>query len=501
MINESNQLSEREQEILRLVATGLSNQQIANALGISVNTVKVHLRNVFGKIGVASRTEATMFAVRSGIVAVETNARGEPIPDALPPDVDVAKIEPAIPDTPWPVTDAPTTQGGEPSSFAEPPVAPIARASTIPPVEAPTDAALQSDATTPSTVPRSSSSPSRSWLRPMQLFVALITIGAIALLGAQFLRARQVDNAQLASSEAARSRWKGLPAIKTPRAAFGIANIGDQVFVIGGENKSGVLGLVERYDVRFTTWAELTSKPTPVTDVHAAMLGGKIYVPGGRTSSDPKAATKVFERYDPRTDQWERLPDLPAPRSAYALAALEGKIYLFGGWDGSSYRNEVFMYDPDRQAWSTRTPMPTARAYADAAVVQDSIFVLGGENQTGTLRSNESYTPAQEGAQPWTPKTPLPQPRSRFGAAVALRTIHVVGGNSAAGPVKYNVGTDNWESFEASPQPIGSQAGVIQKEETMIVLGGKLPNQEYDAAMQTYQSLFTISIPSTINNK
>src|SRR5687768_2580013 len=55
MINQTNQLSEREREILRLVAGGLTNQQIANQLGISVNTVKVHLRNVFAKIGVASR--------------------------------------------------------------------------------------------------------------------------------------------------------------------------------------------------------------------------------------------------------------------------------------------------------------------------------------------------------------------------------------------------------------------------------------------------------------
>ena len=72
MINEPQpQLSEREQAILRLVATGLSNQQIANQLGISVNTVKVHLRNVFGKIGAASRTEATLYAVRTGLVEVE----------------------------------------------------------------------------------------------------------------------------------------------------------------------------------------------------------------------------------------------------------------------------------------------------------------------------------------------------------------------------------------------------------------------------------------------
>ena len=55
-------LSEREEEVLRLVAAGLPNKQIARKLGIAERTVKAHLTNVFQRIGVTDRTQAALWA-------------------------------------------------------------------------------------------------------------------------------------------------------------------------------------------------------------------------------------------------------------------------------------------------------------------------------------------------------------------------------------------------------------------------------------------------------
>ncbi|MCC6803968.1 MAG: response regulator transcription factor [Anaerolineae bacterium] len=60
-------LTEREIEVLRLVAQGESNHDIAQHLVISINTVKVHLRNILDKLSLENRTQAAAYAVRCGI--------------------------------------------------------------------------------------------------------------------------------------------------------------------------------------------------------------------------------------------------------------------------------------------------------------------------------------------------------------------------------------------------------------------------------------------------
>jgi DNA-binding NarL/FixJ family response regulator len=63
--------SDRELGAIRLVARGASNDEIAAGLGISVKTVESHLRRLFGRYGVLSRTELAMLAVREGWVGTD----------------------------------------------------------------------------------------------------------------------------------------------------------------------------------------------------------------------------------------------------------------------------------------------------------------------------------------------------------------------------------------------------------------------------------------------
>lgn len=61
-------LTKRESEVLQQLAFGLTNKEIAQALGISYETVKEHVQHILRKVGVADRTQAAVWAVRKGLV-------------------------------------------------------------------------------------------------------------------------------------------------------------------------------------------------------------------------------------------------------------------------------------------------------------------------------------------------------------------------------------------------------------------------------------------------
>jgi DNA-binding NarL/FixJ family response regulator len=64
-------LTEREREVLRGIAIGQTNKEIARSLDVALTTVKSHVRSILDKLGVDSRTQAALFAVRSRLLSPE----------------------------------------------------------------------------------------------------------------------------------------------------------------------------------------------------------------------------------------------------------------------------------------------------------------------------------------------------------------------------------------------------------------------------------------------
>ncbi|MCB0278791.1 MAG: DNA-binding response regulator [Calditrichaeota bacterium] len=68
-LNQTDLLSERECEVLKLMAEGCTNQEIADRLFVSINTTKTHLKHIFEKLNVTNRTQAVIEARRLQILA------------------------------------------------------------------------------------------------------------------------------------------------------------------------------------------------------------------------------------------------------------------------------------------------------------------------------------------------------------------------------------------------------------------------------------------------
>jgi DNA-binding NarL/FixJ family response regulator len=66
-------LGERELQVLVLASKAMGNREIADNMGLSLHTVEAHMRHIFGKLQVGSRTEAILYAIKHGWISIETN--------------------------------------------------------------------------------------------------------------------------------------------------------------------------------------------------------------------------------------------------------------------------------------------------------------------------------------------------------------------------------------------------------------------------------------------
>lgn len=505
-------LSERELELLRLVATGASNKEIADKLFISVNTVKVHLRNIYGKIGATSRTEATLWAIQAGhqpMLGTTASAIGA-IVAAVPPPALAGAVSPNSPVAPVAaeaetsslVAVAPVTAEAETASpspdmpiAAEADVLPLGTEKPVPLVPngflhaPPSD--KHSPVVVPLTLPAAAVESVKHPQRRQWIAFGLV-LAALLVAGVWWLRPGRLIMQPVAVTtiESAKRRWETLAPL--PKAGGYWASVGyaDQIYMLGGSNVEPQADFT-RYDSQNNTWATLPDKPTAVTAVRLAVVGGKVFVPGGNTASG--TPTDVVEVFDIAKGTWGRGPTLPLPVSDYALAAFEGTLYLFGGWDGQEHLNSTYSLAPGAQRWQKEQPMPTVRRGAVAVVSAEAIWVLGGENQAGYSQAAEAYQPNQ--SKSWQLLPDLSETVRLSGAAGFTKFIFVWGDDEAQHPVfmEFAKLDNKWETLEL-PSTALSGAAMVGLNNDIHLLGGR-QTLGWSDLHQRYQAIFVSSLP------
>jgi len=351
MANEPENLTERELEVLRLVATGASNQQIARELFISVNTVKVHLRNIFAKLGVQSRTEATLYAIREGWI------EGVQLPGEAPrarPRLTwqlgmavVAVLLLVIAMVAWTITRSPGS-------------------SAMPTPEVAAALSLQRwRARAPLPTPREG--------------LALVVYeGHVYAIGGE--SAEGVTGA-VERYDPKADNWASLADKPTPVADVAAALIGGEIYVPGGRTASGSpTEIVEAYNPETDTWERKAPLPVALSAYALAALEGKLYVFGGWDGS--AYLDSVYE-YDPAQDLWVAKTPMPTARGFAGAAVADGKIYVIGGYDGREElaTNEEYVPSQDDgqgNPWAVKSPMPEGRAGCGVAAAANIIHVIGG---------------------------------------------------------------------------------------------------------------------------
>ncbi len=226
------------------------------------------------------------------------------------------------------------------------------------------------------------------------------------------------------------------------------------------------------YDPATDSWKALAPMPTKRGAAVAAVVDGKIYVIGGGTTSPdskepsihparPHLAVGTVEEYDPATNSWRSRTPMPTPRNHAGVGVVGGKIYVIGGRLGAAFisvatnTDVVEEYDPATDTWGApKARMPTARSAVAYATYKDRIYIAGGEFQDEKLMAAfwvvEAYHPATNS---WSTLPRMPIPRHGLaGAAIGNRLHFVTGEIQSAGIQGAHLASESHDAFEVADQ-------------------------------------------------
>jgi len=448
-----NPLSEREMEVAHLLTTGASNAKIASDLVISPHTVKVHLRNIFEKLQVSSRTEASMLLVQRGWIVV---------PGAV--------VE--------------TTEAGAPAPPPPPEPEPLGG---LPPHTAP-------------------------WQR---FYLAGALALCVLLLLAPYISAGMSDAAGLLTAAGQSvtapptlqidSRWQVRTPLRQTTGRHAMVNHRGDQYVLGGETTGGAaLDAVARFDPTSGAWISVAPLPAPLANLAAASLGELLYVAGG-SQSQPGGQTVITDRllmYVESTDQWQDIARLPYPVAGAALVADDNALYLIGGWDGHNMRDEIWRFSVGTRTagtgWELVGHLARGRAFLGAATVRGDIYIAGGYDGERELNLLEQFTPLTGEIREL---APMAAPRGGMALVYDGVALYAVGGgwtNTLANLERYDLSTNSWSNF---PSPISGEwrhLAAVGVDGQLFITGG-WAGDYIDSQLQ-YQSSFRSLLPVISND-
>jgi DNA-binding CsgD family transcriptional regulator/N-acetylneuraminic acid mutarotase len=453
-------LSNRELDVLHCLAKGATNKDIASDLTISENTVKVHLRNIYTKLDVSSRTEATTAAIQQGYILI-------------PGQDEIAAAE--------------TTQSPESEMNVSNPSLATASSGNIP-----------EQVTGLEEVPQTAK---RGLLQTALLIIAiLLALAAVLFLGQRLFAPQTPDSSEEIFAETAigNTHWLESRPMPGPRANMAVASVGLDIYQIGGETAEGVDGQVQIFNSLDRTWRTGAEKPTAVADASAAELYGEIYVAGGRTADGQPTA--AVEAYSPTQDAWRPAAPLPHAVSG-ALSLSDGAfLYLIGGHDGQSYLDSTYVYDPAEDTWRPLPPLPQAGALASGGTLTGKLIVVGGENENGALAKCHLFDPAESA---WSACPDMLLPRKAAGSAVLLNKLYVIGGTAENGEITFSEMYDpDSETWQVINTPMLTESagwpdlGIGQVETRIFALGGREGEELLDTTYVFAPLVYQTYIPA-----
>ena len=353
-------LSVRELEILKLVATGASNKEIAKKLYISPNTVKVHLKNIFGKIGVISRTEAAMFAVRYGLV--ESDSISVELDNNLESELD-RDIS---------ITENTSSRRiywllglsfilfligvglvlASRSGF-------VTQANITPP--------------TPTEIPR--------WQKKADMPTARFGLAAAVFDNKIYAIGGETDHGVTGVVERydpVTDTWEKLADKPTPVADVGAVVIGGKIYVPGGRLVDGkTTDILEVFDPVTNLWKKGEKLPIKVGAYAIAAFEGKMYVFGGWDGV--KYLDLVIE-FDPGNNIWLERSKMLTGRAYAGSGIVGGNIYIIGGYDGLQPLdiNEEYISESEGMGltWKNKASAPVPLSSFSMVTILDTLYAF-----------------------------------------------------------------------------------------------------------------------------